>query len=99
MRTRIMPYSVALWLSANDTYNWANRPGNRWPCSQLSGNRIAVCFDDNGLCEFTMNGKTADVDGNELSACYSDHLRDILPQDHPLYFIAVDQFDKEDRPQ
>jgi hypothetical protein len=64
----------ALWLSASDTYNWAHRPGSSWPCSQLSDNRCLVVCDDNGLCDFTLNGRDGDIDGNELDACVADHL-------------------------
>ena len=29
MRTQIFDNGVKLWLSANDTYRWATRPGER----------------------------------------------------------------------
>lgn len=63
-----------LWLSANDTYRWANRPGSSWPCSDCSGERLAIVVDSNGLCDFTMNGRSADIDGTELEAIVSDHI-------------------------
>lgn len=64
-------------LSANDTYQWAHRVGASWPCSTLSGNRLVVIVDSNGLCDLTVNGKTdCDLDGNELDAIVSDHLPD-----------------------
>lgn len=64
-----------LWLSANDTYRWAFRPGHRWPCSEAAGNRLFVGVDRNGLCEFALNGRDdADVDGTELEAIVSDHV-------------------------
>lgn len=66
----------AMWLSANDTYRWAHRPGQRWPCSELSGNRCAIVVDRNGICDFTMNGRSADVPGDELDAIVADHLPD-----------------------
>lgn len=62
-------------LSASDTYDWAHKPGAAWPCSTISDKRIAVTVDSNGLCDFTMNGRYADCDGNELSAIVADHLR------------------------
>ena len=40
MRTQITDSGVKLWLSANDTYNWATRPRDTWPCSKLAGNRL-----------------------------------------------------------
>jgi hypothetical protein len=62
-------------LSARDTYDWAHRSGAAWPCSTLSDHRVMVCVDSNGLCDFTLDGRTdGDVDGNELDACVSDHL-------------------------
>ena len=66
--------SYSLWLSANDTYNWAHRINNSWPCSQLSNNRFFVYVDSNGLCDFTLNGRDGDCDATELSACVADHI-------------------------
>jgi hypothetical protein len=65
-----------LWLSANDTYNWAHKPGAAWPCSALSGKRFVACVDSNGLCDFIVNGRSDfdEVSGDELSACIADHL-------------------------
>ena len=72
-----------MWLSSSDTYNWATRPGESWPCSDLRGNRVFVEFDSAGdLVDLAINGKGADVDGHELSACVSDFLRAKYP-DHP----------------
>ena len=69
----ITGYSI--WLSARDTYNWANKAGARWPCSELCGNRFMACVDANGLCDFTLNGAgDIDVNGTELAACITDHL-------------------------
>ena len=65
----------ALWLSASDTYQWANRSGARWPCSAASGNRLALRVDENGLCELLVNGRDdADIGSDELSAIVADHL-------------------------
>jgi len=63
-----------LWLSHNDTYNWANKSGSSWPCSMLSGNRLRVIVDSNGLCDITVNGKDTDCDIAELIAVVSDHI-------------------------
>jgi hypothetical protein len=64
-----------MWLSANDTYNWAHRPRNDWPCSTLSHKRCVVRVDDNGLFDLTVNGRDDDdVDGVELDAIVGDHL-------------------------
>lgn len=35
---------------------------------------------------------TSDIAGDELSAWSSDCLRDVLPSDHPAYFVTVGQF-------
>ena len=65
----------ALWVSAKDTREWANKPGSTWPCSKLSGKRFYVGVDPNGLYDFTVNGKDADdIDGVELDAIVSDLL-------------------------
>ena len=65
-----------LWLSANDTYNWAHKPSASWPCSQTSSNRLVIVCDDNGLCDISMNGKDTpdDLSGDEVSALVADHL-------------------------
>lgn len=92
MRTQIWESGFNLWLSANDTYNWANRPGESWPCSELSDKRLFVQFDRNGLCDLTIDGKDGDCDCTELSAIVADFMRDKLPKDHACRFVAVDQF-------
>ncbi len=65
-----------MWLSANDTYRWANKPGARWPCSQLADRRIVVEIDANGLCDYAIDGGHGyqNIDGSEIEACVSDHL-------------------------
>jgi hypothetical protein len=94
MRTLIHPHGLTLWLSARDTYEWANRAGARWPCSELSGKRLVACFDRNGLCDIAINGKSdADVSSTEFNAITSDFLRNKLPKDHPCYLVCVGQFE------
>jgi hypothetical protein len=67
--------SYSLWLSADDTYRWANRAGGWWPCSDISGKRLCVQVDSNGLVGVFVNGSgDADIDGNELDAIVSDFL-------------------------
>ena len=92
MRVIITPHCVKLWLSARETCDWANRPGERWPCSQLAGRRLFAEFDRNGLCDLAIDGRSDDCDCNEFNAITSDFLRTKLPQDHALYFVAVGQF-------
>jgi hypothetical protein len=64
--------SFKLWLSKNETYNWAHRINNSWPCSQLSGNRLFVEFSKGNLIDIAINGKTEDCDNNELCAIVAD---------------------------
>ena len=67
---------VKIWLSANDTYNWAHRPGNTWPCSQLSGHRVFAEYEQGGdLVDMAIDGKIKDCDSNEFNAIMLDHLQ------------------------
>ncbi len=84
--------SIALWVSANDTYDWAHKVNASWPCSALSGHRFFMAGDSNGLLEFTIDGKDGDVDAHEFNACVSDMLDGKIPEDHPCWFVFVGQF-------
>jgi len=75
MRKQVNGKSVKLWLSANDTYNWAHRACKSWPCSQLSDNRVFVELYDGDLVDLAINGKMTDCDGNELNAIVQDFLK------------------------
>ena len=90
MRVQVTDNAIKLWASKSDTYEWSFW----WPCSQLKCNRFFAEFDANGLCDFTLNGKEADVDATELSACAADLLKESgkIPEDHPARFVAMDQF-------
>jgi hypothetical protein len=79
------PIGYIMKLSANDTYLWAHKPGAIWPCSQLSGKRLVVCVDDNGLCDISINGRDSDCDGNELDAITADHLPEDLRHLWPVW--------------
>lgn len=92
MKLTIHPSCVKLWLSARDTYEWAHRPGESWPCSTLSNKRLFAEFDRNGLVDLVINGRSTDCDVTELNAITSDFLRDKLPADHPAYDVSVGQF-------
>lgn len=85
----------SLWLSANDTYNWANKRNAWWPCSFLSGKRLVVQFDRNGLLDLTINGGKGDQDcpADELSAIVVSFVKNKINQDHPCHFVAVGQFE------
>lgn len=68
-----------LWLSKNDTYNWANKPGKCWPCSTVSNKALRIFTDRNGLTELAINGRvdyddSSPIDDTELSAIVSDLL-------------------------
>lgn len=70
--------SKLLWLSADDTWYWANNPGALWPCSFLSGKRLFVKFDANGdLVDLIVNGGRGDQDcpSDELNAMTEDFLK------------------------
>ena len=67
--------AYVMWLSDRDTYDWAHREGEAWPCSTLSDRRLAVCVDDNGLYDLRVDGcRVEDVDPHELEAIVTDHL-------------------------
>jgi len=89
MRTQIHENSVAVWLSASETYDW----GASWPCSGFRGKRLFAAFDRNGLEDYTVDGREGvDVDADGFSACIADHLKRKLPTSHPAYDVAVGQF-------
>lgn len=70
--------TIKLWLSANDTYDWAHKLGASWPCSQLSGHRLFAEFDDGDLVDFTIDGKDyQEIDGQEFTAMTDDFLAGI----------------------
>jgi len=74
-KTIVILYHLSL--SADETYEWAHRPNNVWPCSQLSGHRLWVAVDQSGLHDMTIDGKYGvDIDSDELCACVADHLPD-----------------------
>ncbi len=81
---------VKLWLSANDTYNWAHRPNRGWPCSSLAGHRLFAEFSNGNLVDLTIDGRSdIDCDSTEFDAITSDFLAKKLPKDHPCYPLNV----------
>lgn len=86
--------AFTVWISADETYWWANESGNMWPCSQLAGHRVRATFDTNGLLDYAVDGGRYrdDIDGNEFNALIADHVSKRLTPDHPCYFITVGQF-------
>ena len=78
-------HGTKIWLSANDTDNWAHKLGDSWPCSQLSGRRVFAEFDARGdLVDMAIDGSSAvDCAADEFSAITSDFLLDEYGPDHP----------------
>ena len=85
MRIRRLSNGYALWLSANDTELWASKSGSSWPCSELSGRRLFVGVDSNGLCDISIDSDQADCDHTEIEAIVSDHLPDDCKQYWPCW--------------
>jgi hypothetical protein len=82
MRKQQSEHGTKLWLSANDTYAWAHKPGAAWPCSQLSGRRLFAEFDRRGdLVDMSIDGGRGeqDCDSNEFNAIVTDYLGDANP--------------------
>jgi hypothetical protein len=102
MRIKDNGSNVTIWVSAKDTYEWANEINNVWPCSELSGHRFVATFDSNGLLDLTVNGKEGSgipnsgyIPVDEFNACCADMLKDRIDKDHPCYFITIGQFSEK----
>ncbi len=80
MRTQRHGNTVKVWLSANDTYGWANRPSESWPCSYLSNKRLFAEFQNGDLIDISVNGKDSDVPSDELNAIIEDFLGSANPE-------------------
>jgi len=76
MRISKRDNGYSIWLSARDTHAWANKPGAVWPCSTLSGHRLVVMVDRNGICEAFRGGREVRdrTDVHEIEAIVADHL-------------------------
>lgn len=79
MRTQKHGTTIKVWLSASETYAWAHRAGNSWPCSQLSGHRIFAEFDRGNLVDLAIDGRSRDIDVNEFNAIIEDKLGSSRP--------------------
>jgi len=68
-------HGLAVSVSADDTEDWATRPGAAWPCSTLRGRRFSVRLDGSGdLVDFAIQGES-EPDSRELLACLADLLK------------------------
>ncbi len=73
MRTQKNGTTIKVWLSANDTYNWAHKAGASWPGSTLSDKRVFAEFEDGDLIDVAIDGKSSvDIDAHEFNAMVAD---------------------------
>lgn len=80
MRINTSTGTVKLWLSAEDTRQWACKPGV-WPCSFLAGKTLYAEFEagSGDLIDFTVDGRDGvDVDCDEFNAITSDFLEQVI---------------------
>lgn len=79
MRIKRNGTSTQLWLSSNDTYNWAHRPDAAWPCSFLSGRRLFAEFNRGDLVDLSIDGGRGDQDcpDDEFTAITDDFLVEV----------------------
>jgi hypothetical protein len=91
--------AVVIRAGHRELHAWANRPGSRWPRSQLATLEcIRVAFDRNGLVAIKTEPELDDLPADELNAWSSDVLRAVIPADHPVYYISVGHLDGEAAP-
>lgn len=72
MRVQTNGENVTVWLSADDTYQWAHKAGAVWPGSTLSGHRVRAEYMHGDLVDFALDGRDGDCDGSELDAIICD---------------------------
>lgn len=73
--------AINLWLSANDTYNWAHKANASWPCSFLANKPLFAEFESNGdLVNLVINYGRGDQDcpSDEFNAITSDFLNEVI---------------------
>lgn len=62
-----------------ETYDWAHRPGNSWPCSGLSGSEVRIELDGDGnLVDLFTEASSGEIQAHELNAFIEDALADNL---------------------
>lgn len=70
---------VSIVANGNETYMWAHKAGNVWPCSDLSSHPVEIAIEANGdLVDY----EGPDALGDELSAYISDMVSFIVDA-HP----------------
>lgn len=99
----IGPDWIGITAHGGQLWQWANRTGSMWPCSELADlDGITVGFDTNGLVECEEDPapsidddgiSSSSLMGDELSAWSSDVLRTAgLDPNHPCHFVCVGQY-------
>ena len=82
MRLKTDGAMIRLWLSANDTYEWAHKSGEVWPCSRLSGKAVYIEIEksSDNIIEIKVNGRVPGNrvidDHSELYALVGDKLKE-----------------------
>lgn len=84
MRAKQDPGGTRIWISARESYAWANKVGARWPCSELEGTRVFAEWDSSGnLVALAIDGdESAECGAAELNALTSDFLRERFGAHH-----------------
>ena len=69
--------TAKLWLTAEDTYQWARKPGAAWPCSYLSGKTLFAEFYKGDVMDCTIDGEYGYVGmpADEFYAITSDFIK------------------------
>ena len=70
--------TVKLWLTAEDTYEWAY---GRWPRSFLAGKTLFAEFRNGDLIDYAVNGKTGgdiDLPADEFTAITDDFINEVV---------------------
>lgn len=75
MKIQIFDRGFKMWISQAETYAWNKT-------SHLAGKRVFVEFDDNGLCDYTINGRYDNHDYPDLDGLIEDFVFFALPEDH-----------------
>lgn len=85
MQLLMRPYGYTLLLSAQDTRDWAHKPGAVWPASKLSGLRLQVFADETGLVSYATDEPWTDVPYHEITACVADFLPAVCREFWPVW--------------